>query len=369
MSTSFADSRGAAADLAECRALLAGGSRTFHAAARLLPRKLADAATAVYAFCRIADDHVDGGSGIDRVAQLRIRLDAVYARQPAPHAADRALARVVETTALPHALPAALLEGFEWDLAGRQYETVEQLHAYALRVAGSVGLMMAWLMDEREPAMLARACELGIAMQLTNIARDVGEDARAGRLYLPRSWLRSAGADPDAWLAAPAPSRAVRGVVGRLLAHADSWYERADTGIARLPLRHRIGIRAARLMYAEIGHEVARRECDSVTARARVSRTRKALLLLKALQAAGGEGSYETSPPAVAAALLGDCAARALAAPRSPRGAVARLAWTIELFASLERRERERHAARLRAGVLGANAALVRAASETATAL
>ena len=120
-----------------------------------------------------------------------------------PMAADRALASVIARYAIPRAVPQALLEGFAWDREGRRYETLADLTAYAARVAGTVGAMMALLMDERRPEVLARACDLGVAMQFSNIARDVGEDARAGRLYLPQEWLREAGLDPEAWLAAP----------------------------------------------------------------------------------------------------------------------------------------------------------------------
>ena len=143
------------------------------------------------------------------VGWLRHRLRRVYQGQPQDHAADRALAQVVRRFNIPAQLPEALLEGFEWDAAERRYETLADLHAYAARVAGTVGAMMALLMallmgvlmGVRSAAGLARACDLGVAMQLSNIARDVGEHARSGRLYLPRQWLRDAGIDPDAWLA------------------------------------------------------------------------------------------------------------------------------------------------------------------------
>ena len=92
--------------------------------------------------------------------------------------------------------------------------------------------MMALLMGARAPHLLARACDLGVAMQLTNIARDVGEDARAGRLYLPLAWLREAGIDPDAWLTRPAFTPALGDVVRRLLQQADVLYARAGAGIA-----------------------------------------------------------------------------------------------------------------------------------------
>ena len=118
--------------------------------------------------------------------------------------------------------------------------------------------MMALLMGVRTPEGLARACDLGVAMQLSNIARDVGEDARMGRLYLPQAWLVEAGIAPDARLAAPVFSPALGAVVRRLLDAADALYRRVDAGVARLPLACRPGINAARFLYAEIGHEVAR---------------------------------------------------------------------------------------------------------------
>ncbi len=115
-----------AADLLACRTLLRGGSRTFFAAARVLPRRVGGPATALYAFCREADD-----SWIERRRRgrsaLHERLDRVYAGRPRAHPADRALAAVVARFALPRALLDALLEGFAWDAAGRRYETLDEL--------------------------------------------------------------------------------------------------------------------------------------------------------------------------------------------------------------------------------------------------
>src|ERR1700744_4657759 len=126
-------------DIAICRALLRGGSRTFYAASKVLPARVADPAIALYAFCRLADDAVDTGS--DRapaVARLRERLDRVYRGQPIDLAADRAFADVVSTFHIPRELPEALLDGLAWDMEGRRYETLQDLRAYAVRVAGSV---------------------------------------------------------------------------------------------------------------------------------------------------------------------------------------------------------------------------------------
>jgi len=229
------DDSTASADL-ELRQLMQGGSRTFFAASLLLPARIRAQATALYAFCRIADDEID--FGLDKPAALdalRKRLDGIYGGRPIDCAADRALCRVVQDTGLPRALLDGLLEGFLWDAEERQYETLAEVQAYGARVAGTVGAMMAIVMQTRSPDALARACELGVAMQLTNIARDVGEDARAGRLYLPRQWLREAGIDPEAWLRAPVFNAAIASVTGRLLDAADELYRRADAGIAALP--------------------------------------------------------------------------------------------------------------------------------------
>ncbi len=143
------------------------------------------------------------GSDAAGLDQLRERLARIYQGRPAEIPADRAFAEVVAQFAIPRSLPEALLEGFAWDQGRRRYESLDDVCDYAARVAGTVGAMMALLMGRREPEVVARACDLGVAMQLTNIARDVGEDARAGRIYLPIRWFKEAGIDPDAWLADP----------------------------------------------------------------------------------------------------------------------------------------------------------------------
>jgi phytoene synthase len=334
-------------DLADCRRLLANGSRTFLAASWLLPRAVREPACALYAYCRQADDEVDGvADPASAVTGLRLRLAALYAGRPAERLADRALAAVAQRHGIPPALPEALIEGFAWDAEGRHYETLDDVQAYAARVAGTVGAMMALLMGTRDPAALARACDLGVAMQLSNIARDVGEDAAMGRLYLPRAWLREAGLDPDEWLANPVHSPALAGVVRRLLDAADVLYARVGAGVAELPLACRPGINAARFLYAEIGHEVARRGLDPLAGRAVVSRRRKLLGLARALLALRPRKDWVPPPPLPANAFLVH-AVQAWPAGRQPLpwwSVKARLVRTIELFTMLERRERSRFA-------------------------
>ena len=276
MSAPFIDRQAAADDLAACAEMLRGGSRSFYAASLLLPAKIRDSACALYAFCRVADDAIDlDRDPLGALEDLRERLRLIYAGQPLPFAVDRALAATVIRFDIPRALLDALLEGFEWDNAGRRYETLPDLYAYAARVAGTVGAMMAQIMGVTDSQTIARACELGVAMQLSNIARDVGEDARSGRIYLPLQWLREAGIDPDGWMRQPVFSDKLGSVVARLLAEANVLYDRSAVGIARLPVGCRPGIRTARFLYAEIGREVERAGLDSVSSRAVVSLGRK----------------------------------------------------------------------------------------------
>jgi 15-cis-phytoene synthase len=271
-------------DIRACRAILAKGSKSFVAASRMMPKRLHDGAASLYAFCRVADDAVDlSDNAHAAVARLHERLDRIYARQPEDDPVDRAFCEVVHAHGIPPQVPRALIEGFEWDADKRLYPTQADLEAYCARVASTVGVMMTLLFGERSRSVLARACDLGLAMQLTNICRDVGEDARNGRVYLPLAWLAEAGVDPERLMAQPEPSEALASVVKRVLELAGTYYQRADHGITHLPRDCRLGVGAARLIYAEIGREIARNGYDSVSRRAYTSKARKLLLLGRAL--------------------------------------------------------------------------------------
>ena len=263
-------------DLAHCREAIRTGSLSFHVASRLLPRSVRDPALALYAFCRLADDEVDEGDAkAAAVLRLRDRLDLVYAGRPLDAPEDRAFAAIVEMFEMPRALPEALLEGLAWDAAGRRYETLSDVRAYSARVASAVGAMMCVLIRVRDADALARACDLGVAMQLTNIARDVGEDARAGRIYLPLDWLKQSGMDVETFLSEPADHPDVRRMTRALLNEADRLYRRSEAGIDALPMTARTGIWAARLIYDGIGTQVRRAGFDSVSRRAHTSSRQK----------------------------------------------------------------------------------------------
>ena len=337
-------------DLDACVEMMRGGSKTFFAASRFLPPRVRSASIALYAFCRVADDMVDQGGVIeDSLRVLHHRLDLMYAGTPMDTVEDRALSIVVHRHALPRHLLDALLDGFAWDGHGRQYETMEDLHGYAARVAGSVGAMMCWIMGPQQASTLARACELGVAMQLTNIARDVGEDARNKRVYLPLAWMRQEGLDPAVWLSKPECNPAVQRVINRVLDEADRLYKRSMAGIAELPRDCRSAILAAGLIYGEIGNELRRLGLDSVNHRAVVSGFRKAVLLTQARLQAGWIFTQRNPPQPLAgiAYLVEQCqetASARLAMTGFPNRAMPqRIEWMLALFENLEHSRLEKN--------------------------
>ncbi|MEM8580272.1 MAG: phytoene/squalene synthase family protein, partial [Pseudomonadota bacterium] len=334
----------APADLDHCKEAIRHGSLSFHAASRLLPTRVRDPALALYAFCRLADDAVDlHYEKPAAVLGLRERLDLVYAGRPRNAPADRAFAAVVEDHDMPRALPEALIEGFAWDAMERQYNTLSEVRSYSARVAAAVGAMMAVLMGVRDADALARACDLGVAMQLTNISRDVGEDAVEGRLYLPKDALAAEGIDPQAFLADPRPSPELARVTKSLLAEAQRLYYRAEAGIVALPRSARPGIFAARYIYAAIGGKLARSGYDNINHRAHTSKAHKlGLLAMSTLQT--GVGMVMPNSAVLHARPLEECAFLVdAAARRSDLSAwgEGRSGALLGLFAQLEARDRE----------------------------
>ena len=339
-------------DVVACQKILHGGSKSFYLAAKLLPMKVRKPAAVLYAFCRLADDAIDlEGGGGTALFSLAERLDRIYGGRPADDPMERALTDVVWDYRLPRAVFDALIEGLTWDAEGRSYETLSDLRAYAARVASTVGVATTLLMGVRSGAALARAADLGVAMQLTNIARDVGEDARAGRLYLPRTWMRDAGFNPDAWLAEPVFDDRLAKVINRQLSAADDLYRRATGGIALLPYTCRPGIHAARLIYAEIGREIVRRGMVGLDRRTVVSTRRKTFLLGMALiHALVDDDRNSDSPPLAETRFLID-AVHGHPLADAPVTTPSQVPWwnfderigrTIELFARLKQEEQLR---------------------------
>lgn len=326
-------------DLAACKELIKHGSHSFFMASLLLPRQTAIPARALYAFCRIADDIIDAdNAGETAIAALSSRLDSIYAQSPQDYPEDRALAEVVHRFSIPRAMPDALIEGLAWDTTERTYETLSELYDYAARVAGCVGAMMTLIMRTSDRRAVARACDMGVAMQLTNIARDIGEDARMGRIYLPRRWFSQAGIDAEQWLANPVQNEHITAMCKRLLSYAEVLYKRSDAGVALLPLGCRAGIRAARVIYSDIGREIARQGYETVDKRAIVPLPRKSWLLSKSVatiplvRSQQREDELEWPPLIETQYLLEDIDS----VPSVPR-----TEWLVSLFHTLDEREKK----------------------------
>ncbi len=337
-------------DLEACTELMRGGSKSFFAASRLLPARLRPPAIALYAFCRLADDAIDEGDDpVLAMVDLKSRLAAIYAGRPGAEDADRALTIVVHRYAIPSGLLEALLDGFLWDSQGRRYETLADVEAYGARVAGTVGAMMSLIMGAGSDTAIARACELGVAMQLTNIARDIGEDARNGRLYVPRAWFREIGMDADAWLAEPVFDARIAGFTQRLLLRADTLYQRGEFGLSELPWDCRPAIQAARLVYAEIGKQLERQGLNSIDRRTVVSTARKLALIARATSAALKPPSVPAMPlsPVPAIDYLVDMVSKERHLIDGNkiwtvpvRSFDQRVEWMLDLFSRLEQREK-----------------------------
>lgn len=338
-------------DMGLCKQQLSNGSRSFYFASHLLPSVMQHAACGLYAFCREADDLVDEGD--DPKAALELlhqRLDKIYEAKPEYRHTDRVLTQIVHTYHMPRGLLNALLEGFAWDAQGKIYHSIDEVYDYSARVAGAVGVMMSVLMGVRDPKTLARAADLGTAMQLTNIARDVGEDARLGRIYLPLDELRAEGVSPEALLATPQYNDGIGVVTKRLLERAQWLYQRADNGIAQLPRKYQPGIRAARKLYAAIGDKVAEIGYNSVDQRAIVATGKKFGLLSSAIAFAQPRSEGMDTPALPHNQFLIDAVVETGTNAPSVKSDPfkVRTLWIIDLFETLRERDRNARIARLR---------------------
>lgn len=257
--------------LAASKESITRGSKSFRSASRLFDPQVREDAWLLYAWCRRCDDEIDGqdhGHGQEalsreeqerRLARLYDLTRRALAGETMADPTFAAFQRVALRHQLPERLPLDLIDGFAMDVAQTPYRTLEDVLAYCWHVAGVVGVMMARVMGASDPLVLRRAQDLGLAFQLTNISRDVIEDARNGRVYLPSDWLVEAGLAPTPEAVADPANRAVvHDVARRLLDVAEPYYDSAREGLRSLPFRSSLAIAAARGVYREIGRKVVR---------------------------------------------------------------------------------------------------------------
>jgi phytoene synthase len=273
------------------------GSKSFAAAARFFNAQMREDAYLLYAWCRHCDDVIDnqdlGFNGKPQTAEvtqdalgtLRTQTQRAIDNQPCDDPVFEGLRYVLKRNEIPSRYPLELLEGFAMDAANHEYRTLEDTLQYCYYVAGVVGIIMAYVMGAREPSALQRAADLGIAFQLTNISRDVIEDAGIGRIYIPGDWLAEAGIPPGE-ITDSRHSQALYQVLLRLLDEADRFYASADEGLRALGFRSACAVASARAIYRAIGNIVRKRGESAMQARVIVGRPRKVLGVAEGLMGA-----------------------------------------------------------------------------------
>jgi 15-cis-phytoene synthase len=269
------------------------GSKSFRFASQIFDLATRERSWLLYAWCRACDDITDGqtlghdaqtpGDPAERIAFLRARTADALADRATGLVPFEALRLVTQECHIPASLTDDHLGGFARDAAEWRPDSEEDLLSYCYQVAGVVGVMMAHVMGVAPDAedTLDRAADLGIAFQLANIGRDIVEDARVGRVYLPRQWLAAEqleGAD----LADPRHRPALARMTRRLASLADAYRYSSRTGAARLPFRSRWAVLSAAGIYGEVAtraESLGQRAWDS---RITTGKAEKAALVMEA---------------------------------------------------------------------------------------
>ncbi|MDX3911745.1 MAG: phytoene/squalene synthase family protein [Sphingobium sp.] len=293
--------------VAQARESISRGSKSFAMASKLFAPATRERAWLLYAWCRKCDDLADGQDhggtmtsvedAATRLATIRTLTDAALRREATGDPAFDGLGVVAAECRIPHGFARDLIEGFALDAADWRPQTENDLLQYCYHVAGAVGLMMAVVMgvDPQDEATLDRACDLGLAFQLANIARDVAEDAEAGRCYLPRDWLTEQGIAPDALMANPA---ALAVLQQRLASKAANYEQSARHGTGALGYRSAWAVLSAAGIYGDIAREVARRGPGALDNRVITTKAAKLGWVAKsAFQARGRAAKWPAEMP------------------------------------------------------------------------
>ena len=286
---------------------IARGSKSFGAASRLFDRETRERAWLLYAWCRRCDDIVDGqdhGHGMRRVADAEARVAEV--RRLTDRALDGevigdpafdALRIVAAEVKLPRALAHDLIDGFQLDAEEWRPRSEDDLYRYCYHVAGAVGCMMALVMgvSPDDEATLDRACDLGLAFQLANIARDIEEDDRAGRCYLPDEWLAEMDIPPGQHMKPPFRDR-LAVLARRLATRAELHEASARVGTKALSRRSAWAVLAAAGIYGDIARKVAERGGAAWDHRVTTSKWEKLAWIARSWVAARGRMAIPDTP-------------------------------------------------------------------------
>ncbi len=264
-----------------CAAITRENSKTFYLASALLPLEKRRAARALYAFCRVTDNLVDapGASVADRREALALwRELALNDNPPLDEPVALAWADTRARFHIPAGYAEQLIDGVAQDLEKTRYASFDELAAYAYGVASTVGLMAMHIVGFASEKAIPYAIKLGVALQVTNILRDVAEDWANGRLYLPQDELEAFGLT-EANIAAGQVSERWRAFMQSQIARTHALYEEALPGIAHLNADGRFAITAAAQLYRAIMDEILGRDCDVFTRRAHLGMVGKLVRL------------------------------------------------------------------------------------------
>ncbi len=262
---------------AYCQRIARQVARTFYYGSLFLPAPKRRAAWAIYAFCRTADDIADRTwhphDPVAELARWRDALVSTYAGHPRGPIMT-AWADMLRTFAVPLEPALELLDGMVMDVSPARFATWDALRLYCYRVAGTVGLLMAPVLGYASAAALPGAVDLGIAMQLTNILRDIGEDAANGRVYLPAEDMNRFGVHVSHLSSRPVTPE-LRALIEFESVRAEEYYDQGMTGISWLDSDARLAIALSATLYREILDRIRRNGYDVLTCRAHVPFTRK----------------------------------------------------------------------------------------------
>jgi phytoene synthase len=278
----------------EAQRTIAAGSKSFRFASQIFSLRTRERSWLLYSWCRACDDITDGQTlghdavqvddPAERIAFLREKTDAALAGRPTGLAPFDALAAVAAETGIPAALPHDHLAGFTRDAVGWTPANEEELLSYCYQVAGAVGMMMAHVMgvdpaaaDSQARDTLDRASDLGIAFQLANITRDIVDDARVGRSYIPADWTPG-GFDP----LDPAQRPMLVKIAARLTTLADRYRTSSKVGAARLPLRSRWAVLSAAAIYGQVATRAVELGPNAWDQRISISKAEKFALVARA---------------------------------------------------------------------------------------
>ncbi len=266
----------------DLQSTISKGSKSFYLASLFFTPKIRQASWVLYRWCRYCDDRIDltpsPGEAYEELKTMSWQTREALQSLTGPKV-FKDLGNLCQEFKIPSELPVELLKGFEKDVLGDKLFDLSDVEGYAYNVAGAVGVMMAYIMGVKNPSALKNAEDLGTAMQLTNIARDVAEDFERGRIYLPIEWLNAAGVAPQELLQEHNREK-VFALVLRLLERAEDLYLSGLRGLKYLPFREALAVGIAARIYRAIGRKIKRKGKQALEKRTSVGLLEKLALTL-----------------------------------------------------------------------------------------